>query len=67
LATLKNIPNNKYFVIWEMANKTAKAKVPTTKKIKFPNDKPVHLDISFQDAIKLALNTPVKNSKINKK
>ena len=29
-------------------------------------DQPVHLDMSFKDAVKLALNTPIKKSKINK-
>ena len=50
-----------------MAKKTKKTNIPSPKKIVLPNDKPVHLDMSFQDAIKLALNTPIKNSKINKK
>lgn len=49
----------------------AKASKKKVKKIKplqtFPNDAPVHLDMSFEEAIKLALNTPIKNSKINKK
>ena len=30
-------------------------------------EQPVHLDMSFQNAVKLALNTPIKKSKINKK
>jgi hypothetical protein len=47
--------------------KTKKTKTPVVKKIKFPNDTPVHLDMSFEDAIKLALNTPIKKSRINKK
>lgn len=47
--------------------KTKKTKTPVVKKIKFPNDTPVHLDMSFEDAIKLALNTPIKKSKVNKK
>ena len=47
--------------------KIKKTKTPVVKKIKFPNDTPVHLDMFFEDAIKLALNTPIKKSKINKK
>lgn len=31
------------------------------------NDPKVHLDMSFEDAIKLAVNTPIKKSKITKK
>jgi hypothetical protein len=34
---------------------------------KLPDDKPVHLDMSFEEAIKKAVNTPIKKSKINKK
>lgn len=34
---------------------------------KLPNDEPVHIPISFEDAIKKASDTPVKNSKVNKK
>ena len=48
-------------------SKVKKTKTPIVKKIKFPNDTPVHLDMSFEDAIKLALNTPIKKSKVNKK
>ena len=46
--------------------KIKKTKTPIVKKIKFPNDTPVHLDISFEEAIKLAINTPIKKSKIKK-
>lgn len=31
------------------------------------NDPKVHLDMSFEEAIKRALNTPIKKSKTNKK
>lgn len=31
------------------------------------NDPKVHLDMSFEDAIKLAVNTPIKKTKITKK
>lgn len=31
------------------------------------NDPKVHLDMSFEDAIKAALNTPIKKTKITKK
>ena len=37
------------------------------KKLNLPNDEPVKIDMPFEDAVKKALNTPVKNSKINKK
>ena len=39
------------------------------KKITKPSkkEKPVHIPLSFEDAIKLALVTPIKNSKIKKK
>ena len=30
-------------------------------------ENPVHIPLSFEDAIKLAVNTPIKNSKVNKK
>ena len=47
-----------------------KAKKPSkkvaTKKLQLPNDRPLSLNMSFEEAIKLAVNTP-KNSKINKK
>ena len=48
-----------------MAKKLKKA-TPTSPK-KLPNDEPVHLDMSFENAIKQAVNTPIKKSKINKK
>ena len=34
-----------------------------TKKIKLPNDKPVKLNMSFEQAIKLAATTPIKTKK----
>lgn len=36
----------------------ASKKIPSAKKL--PNDPPVKLDMSFEDAMKLALNTPIK-------
>lgn len=36
---------------------------PNTKRLNAPDDKPVHLPLSFEDAVKLALNTPVKKRK----
>lgn len=40
----------------------------STKKKKQPkNDPQVRLDMSFEDAIKLALNTPIKKTKNTKK
>ncbi len=44
----------------------AKSKKSATKKID-KYDKKFKLDMPFEDALKLALNTPIKNSKINKK
>ena len=45
--------------------KDKKSKViPSPKKL--PNDEPVHLDMSFEEAIKLALNTPIKKKKVKK-
>jgi hypothetical protein len=46
-------------------SKKVKSKLPP-KKLNLPNDEPVHLDISFEDAIKKALKTPLKKSKVNK-
>ena len=43
--------------------KKKKPKSPSTKKIKYPNDEPVHLDMSFEEAIRLAANTPIKKKK----
>ena len=39
---------------------------PTTKKLP-KKEKPVHIPLSFDDALKVALNTPIKKSKVNKK
>lgn len=49
-----------------MKSKKPSKKV-ATKKLPLPNDEPVHLNMSFEEAIKKAVNTPVKNSKIIKK
>ena len=40
-----------------------------TKKLKkLPvKEKPLHIPLSFEDALKLAINTPIKKSKVNKK
>ena len=46
--------------------KKVKSKLPP-QKLNLPNDEPVHLDMSFEDAIKKAVNTPIKKSKVNKK
>jgi len=44
-----------------MSKTTAKKlkKLPT-------NEKPLHIPLSFEDALKLALNTPIKKSKTRK-
>ena len=49
-----------------MAKKIKKSKAPSTKKIKFPNDEPVHLDMTFEQAIKLAARTTIKKNKKHK-
>jgi hypothetical protein len=36
-------------------------------KLNLANDEPLKLDISFDQFIKKAVSTPIKNSKINKK
>ncbi len=42
-------------------------KKSSTKIRKLPlQEKPLKLNMSFEDAIKLAVNTPIKNSKVNK-
>jgi hypothetical protein len=46
-------------------SKKVKSKLPP-KKLNLPNDEPVHLDMSFEDAIKKAVNTPIKKSKAKK-
>lgn len=45
-----------------MAKKIKSKGIP--KPLKLPNDEPVHLDMPFEDAIKKAVNTPIKKSKI---
>ena len=43
-------------------------KEPTKKVKKLPiKEQPVKLNMTFEEAIKKALNTPIKNSKVNKK
>ena len=44
--------------------KAKNPKSPSTKKL--PNDSPVHLNMSFDEAIKKAVNTPIKKSKAKK-
>ncbi len=44
------------------ANKPKTKKAP--KKLILPDDEPLKLDMSFEEAVKLALNTPIKNTKI---
>ena len=44
------------------------SKQPTKSVKKLPvKEKPLHIPLTFQDALKAAINTPIKNSKINKK
>lgn len=46
-----------------MAKKKAKKAIPVKKPIKLPDDKAVYLDMSFEEAVKKALNTPIKKKK----
>lgn len=46
--------------------KAKKAKIPETKRLVLPNDEPVKIDMPFEDALKKALNTPIKKNKSNK-
>ena len=39
----------------------------TPKELILPNDEPIKLNMSFENALQLALNTPIKKSKVNKK
>ncbi len=57
---------NKLFAYFVQMKK-AKSVSPPHKKLLLSNDEPVKLNMSFEDAIKLALNTPIKKSKVNKK
>ena len=41
-------------------------KKPSTKRLVLPNDKPVHLPMSFEDAIKMAVNTDLSKGKKKK-
>ena len=43
--------------------KAKKLKTPTTKRLSFPDDEPVKINMSFEQAIKKALNTPIKSKK----
>ena len=36
------------------------------RKLILPDDEPLHLDMTFEEALKLALNTPIKKSKVKK-
>jgi hypothetical protein len=49
-----------------MPKKPVKAKnlkTPSTKRLALPNDEPVKINMPFEDAIKKALNTPIKRKK----
>jgi len=52
-----------------MKSKKAAKKPPETIKTfkTLQDDTPVHIPVSFEAFIKKAVNTPIKNSKINKK
>jgi hypothetical protein len=43
--------------------KAKKLKAPQTKRLSFPDDEPVKINMPFEDAIKKALNTPIKPKK----
>jgi hypothetical protein len=44
----------------------AKKTIKTVKKLSI-KEKPLHIPLSFEEIIKKAVNTPIKNSKINKR
>jgi hypothetical protein len=46
-----------------MPKKPIKSKIPSTKRLNLPDDEPVKINIPFEDAIKKALNTPIKAKK----
>jgi hypothetical protein len=46
-----------------MPKKPVKSKAPSTKRLVLPNDEPVKINMPFEDAIKKALNTPIKKEK----
>jgi hypothetical protein len=47
-----------------MPKKPVKSKIPSPKRLNLPNDERVKINMPFEDAVKKALNTPIKNSKI---
>ncbi len=49
------------------SKKKTQTKKPAQKRITQLPEKPLHLPMSFEEAIKMAVNTPIKNSKIKKK
>jgi len=49
-----------------MPKKPVKSKTPSTKRLVLPNDEPVKINMPFEDAIKKALNTPIRKRKKNK-
>lgn len=57
---MKAYPKNNPPNIRNLANMATKKK---SKKLKLPDDKPVKLNMSFEQAIKLAATTPVKKKK----
>jgi hypothetical protein len=44
----------------------AKKTAPSPKRLNLPDDEPVRLNMTFEEAIKRALNTPIKGSKAKK-
>ena len=55
------------YLVSMKAKKPSRKTGKLPKKLSLPNDEPLHIDMSFEDIIKKAVNTPIKNSKINKK
>jgi hypothetical protein len=43
--------------------KVKKLTSPSTKRLVLPNDEPVKISMPFEDAIKKALNTPIRKKK----
>jgi hypothetical protein len=46
-----------------MPKKPVKNKIPSPKRLNLPNDEPVKINMPFEEAVKKALNTPLKKKK----
>jgi len=50
-----------------MTKKSKKSAPQIIKKLILPDDEPIHLDMTFEEAIKRAVNTPIEKSKGKRK